>query len=122
MNENIIHVALNGEFNAETDPLWQYDYGQVLVFDDVDLSGEFEAHFGNDMHKDAHCVIGSNNEVEIPDECLRSGKNVLCWIVLRPTENISNTQYIVRIPVRNRPPVMDTDKEIAYLQSMIVQF
>ena len=36
MNGNITHVLFGEDRICETKPLYQFDYGQVLVFDDIE--------------------------------------------------------------------------------------
>jgi len=67
---NILRVAFKHERRIESRPLYQYDYGQVLKFIDLQLSLAYEVHFSNHEHGESTTVLATSNEVAIPDEFL----------------------------------------------------
>ena len=40
MNGKVTHITFGGERIVEAPQLHQYDYGQILVFDDIPLTAE----------------------------------------------------------------------------------
>ena len=102
MNGNTTYISFNGERVTESPQLYQYDYGQILMFDDIELPETYEVLFSNGIPDLAKTVIGTSEGVLIPDEFLLSGRNVMCWIFLHDGEDDGETEYVVRIPVRPR--------------------
>ena len=102
MNGKTTHVLFNGERVTEAPQLYQYDYGQTLVFDDIALPEAYQVFFSNNVMKNATVVMGTSEGVEIPDIYLTTGLNVLAWIFLHEGEDDGETEYVVRIPVRPR--------------------
>ncbi len=109
MNGKVTHAVFNGERICETAQLYQYDYGQVLVFDDITLPETYEVLFSNNVMENAKTVIGNSEGAAIPDEFLITGKNVLAWIFLHDGENDGETEYVVKIPVRSRSKLSDSE-------------
>lgn len=132
MAMNITVATFRGRRDVVTAPLWQYDYGQMLVFDDLELPEAFEVHFGAAMHSGTTITqIGSDNAVTIPDAFLLSGKNVYAWIFLHEEETDGETEYMITMPVNKRPEPKDDipepveqsaiDQAIAALQRAVTQ-
>ncbi len=109
MNGKTTHVLFNGERVTEAPQLYQYDYGQILVFDDITLPETYEVFFSNNVVQTATVAIGTSEGVQIPDYYLTTGKNVLAWIFLHDGEDDGETEYVVRIPVRPRSYYSDGD-------------
>lgn len=105
MSADNIVVASFGEGNtAQTRPLYQWDYGQVLQFSDVLLPETYIVHFANwFMVGCAKTQIGNADGVEIPDEFLTTGQPVYAWLFLHAGEDDGETVYVVTIPVIKRP-------------------
>ena len=102
---SITCVAFNGERYARISlehALYQYDYGQVIQFTDINLPPVFEAHFSNDPLGQSKIQVGTGNYVAIPDSMLRSGAQVSCWVFLHDDDNDGRTVYRVDIPVIRR--------------------
>ena len=109
MNEtakNITPVYFNGSreaFLEEEEGLVQYDYGQILKFEDIELPSAYTVHFGNEKEDGlSKPMIGDEDGVEIPAEFLQTGLPVWAWIFLHEGEDDGETEYIVKIPVRRR--------------------
>ena len=102
MRGKTTHVVFSDSRIAETPVLYQYDYGQQLVFDNITLPAQYEVIFSNGAIEDGKAVIATTNTVTIPDEYLLNGKNIMCWVFLHETETDGETEYVVRIPVRPR--------------------
>ena len=105
---NIVKARFCGESKRQltTEPLYQYDYGQILDVSVIDgLPTSFEVHFCNKGDDDAPASIGLNNRVEIPDAFLETGKYIYAYIYLHDTENDGETEYKISIPVSTRQTV-----------------
>ena len=103
--DNVLTVNLNvGNVIVSENSLWQYDYGQIIVFEGVSLPETFEVHFGNEQDVgSAKQALGSDNRVTVPDMYLTSGKNLYAWIFLHTSTDDGETEYRITIPVRKRP-------------------
>ena len=95
-------VTFNPCGGSKTAPLYQYDYGQELVFEGFDLPSAFEVHFSNTIEGNSTTQIGSDNTVAIPDAYLTSGASVYAWIFLHSGEDDGETVYYIEIPVMER--------------------
>lgn len=109
MNGKTTHAVFGDKRVCETEVLYQYDYGQVLVFDDIDLPETYEVLFSNGVIKDAKTSIGSPEGVSIPDEYLVTGRDVMAWVFLHEDTDDGETEYVVHIPVRPRSRLIDED-------------
>ena len=82
MRGNTVTVILLYGFWNKTHPLYQYDYGQKLIIDGVDLPQAYEVHFSNSDFGNSRTSIGNSEGVDIPDELLLSGEDIKFWIYL----------------------------------------
>lgn len=105
---------------SKTRSLYQWDYGQELVFDGFDLPSTFEVHFANEFGGDSVTQIASDNVVTIPDMLLTSGANVYAWIFLHTGDADGETVYYIEIPVMERAEPSD-DQPTPVEQSAITQ-
>ena len=93
---------------AYAERLVQWDYGQILKIEGLELPDVFEVHFSNEkVEGDAKTQIASNNEVTIPDEYLLEGTKIYAWIFLHEGENDGATKYFITIPIDKRSKVTD---------------
>ena len=112
---NIITASfLEGRTDARTIPIWQWDYGQILQIEGIDLPTAFEAHFSNTPAVgDSVTMIGSTTEgvsqVDIPDALLDTGKNVYAFIFLHTGLADGETVYRITVPVNDRPQPEDEE-------------
>ena len=98
---NDIHVYFDDQITAQTEPLWQYDREQRLVFDDIDLPEQYEVHFSNHRETGMALVqIGTAEGVEIPNKVLDTGKTIFAWVYIN-----SATRRLVTIPIRRRASI-----------------
>ena len=104
--KNIVKVSFNGAREAyleEEEGLVQYDYGQYLIFEDIELPDSYTVHFGNEKEDGlSKPMVGDANGVEIPPEYIETGLPVWAWVFLHETELDGETEYIVKIPVKRR--------------------
>ena len=104
MRGNIITARFDGATICRTERVWQWDRGQVLRFDDIDLPAAYTVHIANvPLAGDAATQIGDDNGVEIPDAYLQTGDYVYAWIYLHAGEDDGETEFMVTIPVAKRP-------------------
>ena len=105
MASNVITAKFcTDQTRAWTDELWQYDHGQILKFDGLDLPDAYEVHFSNQpLTGETITQIGTADGVTIPDQFLQSGKVVYAWVYLHTGEDDGETEYMVTIPVSKRP-------------------
>lgn len=107
---NILTAELGARFPSRTVPLYQYDYGQILKFEGVELPDAYEVHFSNeDAEGTAKVQIGTADGVAIPDEYLLSGEPIYVWIFLHAGESDGETEYKTVIPVHKRAQVEDVE-------------
>ena len=107
---NVTKAAFGGLREVTTAPLWQYDYGQILKITGLDLPQAFEVHFSN-SRKSGETItqIGTDSQVTIPDMYLTSGADVYCFIFLHDGTDDGETEYVIKIPVRERPEPSDIE-------------
>lgn len=107
---NIVTAYLWNSRTATTAARYQWNYGQVLRINGVDLPHSFQAHFSNTpIVGTAKTFIGTDGQVGIPDEYLTTGKPVYVWIFLHHAETDGETMYSVTIPVIPRPQPVDEE-------------
>lgn len=107
MRGNTITMKLmKGKLNRSL-PLYQYDYGQVLKLEGVELPVAYEVHFSNSDTGNAKTSIGNADGVVIPDEFLLSGEQIRVWLFLHEGTNDGETEYKGIIPVHARAKPTD---------------
>lgn len=87
--------------------LWQWDYGQILRIQGLQLPQAVEIHFSKTENSgDSVTRIGVTKdgvtEVLIPDSMLESTGDIYAFVYLR-TESVGETEYKVMIPLKERP-------------------
>ena len=118
--ENRITTArfLPGEKITYTEPLWQFDYGQEIRIEGLDLPDVFEVHFSNGSG-DAYKQLYSEGTVSIPDACLLKNGSLFAYVYLHDTESDGETEYkiVIRIQQRAKP----TNAEPTPVQQDIIE-
>lgn len=104
---NVTKVRFSGH-SATAEPLYQYDYGQILTFCGVDLPDSYEVHFAKEGDAQTVSVLGDSSGVLIPDMYLTTVKTVYAWLFLHEGEDDGETEYKVTIPVLARPEPSET--------------
>lgn len=101
----------SGNVEALTDSLYQWDYGQELEIEAVDLgTQEIEVHFACPNMTEAivkPCYLAAGiGTVSIPDDCLEQSSTITAWIY-EIVGTQGRTRKVVKIPViaRTRPSV-----------------
>lgn len=102
--DNIVKASFVFGKTATTRSLRQWDYGQVLQFEGLDLPSAYTVHFANQpISGDAKTQVGGADGVDIPDEYLITGLPVYAWVFLHTGADDGETVYSVTIPVIKRP-------------------
>lgn len=102
--DNIVKASFVFDRSTKTRGLHQWDYGQVLQFDGLDLPSAYTVHFANQlMSGNAKTQVGGPDGVDIPDEYLTTGLPVYAWVFLHAGADNGETVYSVTIPVTKRP-------------------
>ena len=108
MRGNTTKIKLmKGVLNRAFNPLFQYDYGQKLMFEDTPLPATYEVHFSNSEFEESKVCIGNSEGVSIPDEYLLSGEPVYVWVFLHAGVEDGETEFRGMIPVITRPESTD---------------
>lgn len=102
IRNNILRATAWRGNHCQTSTIWQYDYGQVLVIDGLDLPEYYEVHFTDSTESTAIIQIGSADGVAIPDDLLRSGNHILAYIYLHTGDADGETVKTIHIPVNKR--------------------
>lgn len=105
MNKSI--VTFTRGTLAQATPLWQYDYGQVLEINGLELPTTYQVHFCNCSDTQTITVLGNADGVLIPANLLQTGKTVIAYIYLHTGADDGETEYKITIPVRPRPAPSD---------------
>lgn len=119
---NILKVGFKDKTIITTKPLYQYDYGQILKFIDLNLPASYEVHFSNYEHGDSTTTVATTNEVAIPDIYLQSGRDVYVWLYLHTGNNDGETEYQITIPVTKRATITNetpTPQEVSAVSQAI---
>lgn len=111
MSANNITVITYGSY--KTDPLYQYDYGQIIHFNGFSLPTVFEVHFANEGDVDSTTAIGTDGACEIPNRYLTGGNPIIVWLFLHVGNTDGETIYEFEIPVIRRadPESLDPTPE-----------
>lgn len=120
MRGKTIHMKLiRGILNRSIGNLTQYDNGQVLVFDGVDLPSSYEVHFSNCEYSDAKIRIGNAQGVEIPDEYLLTGLPIYVWVVLHEDLLDSEVEFkgMIGVDQKSKP----TDEQPTPVQRTVIE-
>lgn len=101
MSKRVV-VTYSKSLKSVTRALYQYDYGQVLVFRGEEFPELNEVHFSNVGDTNTTVVFGNNRCTKIPDEYLRTGKDINAWVYSHVKACDGESVYEVLIPVVQR--------------------
>lgn len=106
---NVTAVSLSTCMTANTAmPLYQYDYGQLLRIDGIELPFAYQVHFStSETGGTSVTQVGNADGVQIPDNMLATGKTIYAFIYLHEGETDGETEYKITIPVIKRPAITD---------------
>lgn len=108
MNTTTVRFT-NGQTAVAMTRLWQYDYGQRLIIEGLDLPTAYEVHFCNAGDSETKPQIGDADGVIIPDEYLENPKDILAYIYLHTGLDDGETEYKITILVRGRQKPTDLE-------------
>lgn len=87
-----------------TPSLAQWDQGQVLKIEGVDLPEAYQVEFSTEYTRNAIQKIGNANGVAVPNELLQRSAPITAYIVLHEGENDRETEYWITIHITPRTP------------------
>jgi len=107
---NIVRVWFGNRNIVSAKASYQYNYGQILKFEDLPLPQAYEVHFSNtDTTGTSVTQIGDANGVTIPDAVFLSGQNIYAWIFLHTGADDGETMFKVIIPILKRARPTDLE-------------
>ena len=110
MLANIVKALYHIQGRFRTEPVYQYDYGQILRLSGFpNLPQAWEIHFSNDQFGVSTTQIGTGEEVIIPDIYLTTGKTVYAWLYLHTGTEDGETRYLIEIPVKPRASISNQE-------------
>lgn len=120
---HIINVHFTDSY-VERSPsmVWQYDYGQILRIEGLDLPEYVEIHYSlNDGKAIPRIGITKNGitEAPVPDQILKDVGLVKAYVFISD-ESSGSTEYIVTFDVKERPAVDgNVETEDGTIQSIV---
>jgi len=108
---NVLQVAFGAVRKITAPPIYyQYDAKQVLRFAGITLPDVYRVDFCNVGDSRTKPMVGTAEDgVEVPDEYLRTGKNVMAYLVVSSGDDDVETRYEITIPVTGRPTPTDVE-------------
>ena len=126
---NVTTAVIGSGCNTATAPpsLAQWDQGQVLKIEGVDLPSAYQVEFSTEYTRNAIPQIGDENGVALPNELLQRSAPITAYIVLHEGLNDREREYWITIyitpgtppeTITPDPEQMDViDETIAALQA-----
>lgn len=87
-----------------TPSLAQWDVGQVLKIEGVDLPAAYQVEFSTEYTRNAIQKIGNADGVAVPNVLLQRSAPITAYIVLHEGENDRETEYWITIHITPRTP------------------
>lgn len=104
MTTNIVTAKFCNSRRTTTRAITQYDYGQILRIEGIELPDAYEVDFSNNQYKgDSKPQIGNSSGVKIPEEYIKTGQDIYAFIFLHAGASDGETFYWIRIPNELRP-------------------
>lgn len=116
MENRIITAVFKDSKNTKVSDVWQWDYGQILRIQGLDLPTAVEVDFAVAGASESIARIGTTKDgvtdVVIPDSLIETGKNLVAYIYLRDSGS-GNTEYQIDMIVtkRAKPEAYDTPED-----------
>lgn len=105
MENKIVTAIFKDSTHAKVSDVWQYDYGQILRIQGLDLPTAVEVDFAVSGASESITRIGTTKDgvtdVVIPDSLIETGKNLVAYIYLRDSAS-GNTEYQIDMLVTKR--------------------
>lgn len=117
---NKIYAQIGEERHIVLDPInYQYDVKQILVIQGETVPDYYEADVCNVGDTATLTMVGTAADgVEIPDNFLQDGRNVLVYVVIPGSGGDVQTRYDITIPVDERAEREDIDPSEAEQQQI----
>jgi len=123
MSNILTAVFADGETEVTVEGLWQWDYGQILKIEGLDLPDYYTVHFSNAPTRGkTKGQIGDADGVKIPSSLIETGAPVYAWIFLHTGDSDGETEYMITMPVTTRPkpdPEEPTEDEQSIIDQLI---
>ena len=102
---NRLPVEIGGDRRITLDPIsYQYDVQQILMITGDGVPDYYTAEFCNDGDTTVMPMVGTaEGGVAIPNSLLRTGRNVIVYLVITGEGTAVETRYEITIPVNARP-------------------
>ena len=103
---NVTTAVIGSGCNTATasPSLVQWDVGQVLKIEGVDLPAAYQVEFSTEYTRNAIQKIGNAAGVAIPNELLQRSAPITAYIVLHEGEDDRETKYWITIHITPRTP------------------
>ena len=105
MENKIVTAIFKDSTHTKVSDVWQWDYGQILRIQGLDLPTAVEVDFAVSGVSESITRIGTTKDgvtdVVIPDSLIETGKNLVAYVYLRDSES-GNTEYQIDIVVSKR--------------------
>ena len=103
---NVTTAVIGSGCNTATasPSLAQWDQGQVLKIEGVDLPSAYQVEFSTEYTRNAIPKIGNANGVAVPNELLQRSAPITAYIVLHEGEDDRETEYWITIHITPRTP------------------
>lgn len=120
---NIVIAKFDNSTSVLTEPIWQWNYGQILRIQGLRLPRAAEVHFamGNDSKTRIGTTIDNVTDVVIPDSMLEQSGRLKAYVYLHVGEDDGETEYEITVPVKARaePEQYDPGEEATALAEAI---
>lgn len=108
MNE--IRAVFGPRRCCKTARRYQWDKGQKIVFDGIQLPAAYRVDFSTDPRSGTTVSqIGDDSGVHVPNKMFEVGENIFAWLVLTGDQEDERTVYVVEIPIIKRPQPEDVE-------------
>lgn len=105
MENKIVTAIFKDSTHTKVSDVWQYDYGQILRIQGLNLPTAVEVDFAVAGSSESIARIGTTKDgvtdVVIPDSLIETGKNLVAYIYLRDSAS-GNTEYQIDMLVTKR--------------------
>lgn len=120
---NIVIANFINTRSIVTDEIWQWNYGQILRIQGLDLPRAVEIHFSVDSISKTRIgtTIDGVTDVAIPDSVLEHSGRVKVYLYMHTGADDGETEYVINIPVKARaePESYDADDDMNALREAI---
>lgn len=121
MSDKVIIASFGKTRTARTATQFQYNHGQKLQFENVDLPANYEVHFSNSVNGEAKTRMGDSTGVVIPPEYFVPGTTIYAWIYVADEDSgITIRKVEIPISVKAKPTDQPLEPEDESLVEQVV--